>query len=64
VRGGRRVTMSFRRRQRTAERAEARREIGEEGVGPGLGEAPSDVDGLLGSGQRLLAAAEVGERGP
>jgi hypothetical protein len=37
--------------------ADARREIGEEGVGSGLGEAPSDVDGLLGCGQRLLAAA-------
>jgi hypothetical protein len=53
--------MSFRRGQRTAERTEARRQLGEEGVGSGLGEPEKDVDGLFGCGERLLAAPEVGE---
>jgi hypothetical protein len=44
--------------------ADARCEIGQEGVGSRLREAPSDVDGLLAGGQRLLAAPEVGEHGP
>ena len=44
-----------------AEVVQAHREIGEEGVGSRLREAPIDVDGLLGCGQRLLAASEVGE---
>jgi hypothetical protein len=61
MRGGCRRTMSFRRCQRNAERTEAPREIGEEGVGSGLGEAPLDVDGLLGCGEHLLAASEVRE---
>ena len=44
-----------------AEVIQARREIGEEGVGLACREAPSDVDGLLRRGQRLLASAEGGE---
>jgi hypothetical protein len=44
-----------------AEVGQAPREIGQEGIGSGFGEAPIDVDGLLARGQRLLAAAEVGE---
>src|SRR5258708_26684875 len=44
-----------------AEVVQARRQMGQEGVGAALGEAPMDVDGLLARGQRLLAAAEVGE---
>src|SRR6516162_5649754 len=61
ARSGRGVSMSFRGRQREAEPAEPPREIGEQGVGSALREAPTDVDGLLRRGQRLLAAAEVGE---
>jgi len=44
-----------------ADVGEARREIGQEDVGAGLGETPIDVDGLLRCGQRLLVAPEVGE---
>src|SRR5262252_1335978 len=37
------------------------RQIGQEGVGAALGEAPIDVDGLLQRYQRFLAPAQVGE---
>src|SRR5262252_8718306 len=37
------------------------RQIGQEGVGAALGEAPIDVDGLLQRYQRFLAPAQLGE---
>ena len=55
--------MSFCGHQHLAQRVKAIHEIGEEGVGSALREAPIDVDGLLQRGQRLLVPAEVGEHG-
>ena len=40
---------------------ERRREVGQEGVGAGLGQPPADRDRLLDRGERLLAAPQVAQ---
>ncbi len=53
--------MSVKGSQYVRHHTDAQGQIGQEGLGAGLGEAHPDVDGLLARGQRLLAAAAVGE---
>ena len=57
----RRLDSSLERGEYVRRDAQAGREVRQEGVGARLGQAPSDVDGLLAGGERLLPAPEIGE---